>query len=34
VNSNYKKNIANTMQYFEEVKEFFQIEVDKFLEEQ
>lgn len=34
VNKNYKKNIANTMQYFEEVKEHLQKEVDNFLEEQ
>ncbi|MDQ7009647.1 MAG: tRNA lysidine(34) synthetase TilS [Candidatus Gracilibacteria bacterium] len=34
INSSYKKNISNTIKYFEEVKAFLDLEVDKFLEEQ
>ena len=34
VNSSYKKNISNTINYFEEVKEFIDWEVKIFLEEQ
>jgi tRNA(Ile)-lysidine synthase TilS/MesJ len=34
INSAYKKNIKNTINYFEEVKEFIDSEVKSFLEEQ
>jgi len=34
INSAYKKNIKNTISYFEEVKEFIDLEVENFLEEQ
>ena len=34
INSSYKKNISNTINYFEEVKEFIDSEIDIFLEEQ
>lgn len=34
INSNYKKNISNMMEYFEEVKSHLDEEIEKFLEEQ
>ncbi len=34
VNSSYKKNIRNTLYYFEQVKEFIDSEVENFLEQQ
>ena len=34
INSAYKKNIKNTINYFSEVKEFIDSEVEKFIEEQ
>jgi tRNA(Ile)-lysidine synthase len=34
INSSYKKNISQTINYFEEVKEFIDSEIDFFLEEQ
>jgi tRNA(Ile)-lysidine synthase len=34
INSNYKTNINNLISYFEEVKEFIDMEVVKFLKEQ
>jgi len=34
INSSYKKNIKNTIAYFEEVKAFIDSEVEGFLEEQ
>jgi len=34
VNSNYKKNILKTLKYFEDLKEYIDIEVEKFIKEQ
>ncbi len=34
INSAYKKNIKNTLSYFEELKEFLQTEIEYFLKEQ
>jgi tRNA(Ile)-lysidine synthase len=34
INSAYKKNIKNTISYFSEVKEFIDLEVKNFLDEQ
>jgi len=34
INSNYKKNISNMMNYFEDVKQHLDQEVELFLEEQ